>query len=93
MIVACALAVRCDLTGFVRVGLVASACCDSGECEPDGGCEKIGESLMWCKDLLCSWMSGLCLLFFLSFAGGVYAKMVILRFGCAATDQPCFCSE
>ena len=38
-----------------------------------------------CKDLLCSWMSGLCLLFFLSFAGGVYAKMVALRFGSAAT--------
>ena len=34
-----------------------------------------------------------CLLFCLSFAGCVYAKMVLLRFGSAATDQPCFCTR
>ena len=33
------------------------------------------------------------LAFLFVFAGGVYAKMVLLWFGSAATDQPCFCTR
>ena len=31
--------------------------------------------------------------FMLSFLSVLYAKMVLLRFGSAATDQPCFCTR